>query len=78
MDDAGKYVMFYDPLDGSSNIDANVPIGTIYGICRRVTPEGGKIAKEDYLRSGNEFIAAGYCLYGSATMMCLAVKGEGV
>ena len=64
----GNYVLVYDPLDGSSNIDANVSIGTIFSIYRRKTPRGdGSI--EDCVRRGTEQIAAGYVVYGSSTMM---------
>ncbi|MGH7538563.1 MAG: class 1 fructose-bisphosphatase [Gemmatimonadales bacterium] len=65
----GKYVLLYDPLDGSSNIDVNVPIGTIFSIHRRVTPEGGPGTLEDCLQPGRTQVAAGYILYGSSTML---------
>jgi fructose-1,6-bisphosphatase I len=65
---AGKYVVLYDPLDGSSNIDVNVSIGTIFAIHRRVTEAGpGKLA--DCLQAGTRQVAAGYILYGSSTML---------
>ena len=65
---AGKYVVLYDPLDGSSNIDVNVSIGTIFAIHRRVTEAGpGKLA--DCLQAGTRLVAAGYILYGSSTML---------
>ena len=65
---AGKYVVLYDPLDGSSNIDVNVSIGTIFAIHRRVTARGpGKLA--DCLQAGTKQVAAGYILYGSSTML---------
>lgn len=64
----GKYVVLYDPLDGSSNIDVNVSIGTIFAIHRRVTTGGpGKLA--DCLQAGTKLVAAGYILYGSSTML---------
>lgn len=66
----GKYIVAFDPLDGSSNIDANVSIGTIYGIWKRKS-EGAKTTKEDVLQKGTELVAAGYCVYGSATIMVL-------
>jgi len=67
LDKQGKYVVTFDPLDGSSNIDANVSIGSVFGIWRRVTEKGEKPTAADYLRSGREMVAAGYCIYGSAT-----------
>ncbi|MCB0043939.1 MAG: class 1 fructose-bisphosphatase [Caldilineaceae bacterium] len=72
----GKYVLVYDPLDGSSNIDYNVSIGTIFGIFRRVTTEGPGTL-EDCLQPGNKLVAAGYVVYGSSTMMVYST-GEGV
>jgi len=65
----GKYVLLYDPLDGSSNIDVNVSIGTIFSIHRRVTPEGGPGTLVDCLQPGRTQIASGYILYGSSTML---------
>lgn len=73
----GKYVLLYDPLDGSSNIDVNVPIGTIFSIHRRVTPEGGPGTLEDCLQSGRTQVAAGYILYGSSTVLVYST-GKGV
>ena len=67
----GKYVVAFDPLDGSSNIDANVSIGTIFGIWKRKS-EGPKTTSEDALQKGTELVSAGYCVYGSATIMVLA------
>lgn len=74
---AGKYVVLYDPLDGSSNIDVNVSIGTIFSIHRRVTAEGspGKLA--DCLQAGLKQVVAGYILYGSSTML-VYTTGVGV
>ena len=72
----GKYVLIYDPLDGSSNIDANVTIGTIFSIYRRVTPSG-KGSMEDCLQPGYKQIAAGYIIYGSSTML-VYTTGDGV
>jgi fructose-1,6-bisphosphatase I len=72
----GNYVLFYDPLDGSSNIDANVSIGTIFSIYRKIS-SGERGTIEDCLRSGAEQVAAGYVLYGSATMMVVST-GSGV
>ena len=65
----GKYVVAIDPLDGSSNIDVNVSIGTIFSIYRRVTPSGSPIKEIDVLQKGSEQVAAGYVLYGSSTML---------
>ena len=65
----GKYIVCMDPLDGSSNIDVNVSIGTIFSIYRRVSPMGEKAQLEDFLQEGNKQIAAGYVIYGSSTMM---------
>lgn len=71
----GKYVLLYDPLDGSSNIDALVTIGTIFSIYRRVTPKG-KGTLHDCLQPGYKQIAAGYCVYGSSTML-VYTTGDG-
>lgn len=65
----GKYVVAIDPLDGSSNIDVNVSIGTIFSIYRRKTATGSPIKEEDVLQRGSEQVAAGYVLYGSSTML---------
>ncbi|MEB2775723.1 class 1 fructose-bisphosphatase [Algoriphagus sp. D3-2-R+10] len=66
---SGKYVVAIDPLDGSSNIDVNISIGTIFSIYRRKTPAGSPIQKEDIMQAGTEQVAAGYVLYGSSTML---------
>ena len=66
---SGKYVVAIDPLDGSSNIDVNISIGTIFSIYRRKTPAGSPITKEDVMQPGNQQVAAGYVLYGSSTML---------
>ncbi|HXX92330.1 MAG TPA: class 1 fructose-bisphosphatase [Planctomycetota bacterium] len=72
----GKYVFLFDPLDGSSNIDVNISIGTIFSILRRVTPgEDGKL--EDCLQPGLRQISAGYVLYGSSVML-VYTTGKGV
>jgi len=73
----GKYIILMDPLDGSSNIDVNVSIGTIFSIYRRVSPVGEKATLEDFLQPGTEQIAAGYIIYGSSTMLVLTT-GNGV
>lgn len=64
-----KYVVLTDPLDGSSNIDVNVAVGTIFSIYRRVTPVGTPVTMEDFLQEGNKQVAAGYVVYGSSTML---------
>jgi len=74
---SGRYVFCMDPLDGSSNIDVNATIGTIFGIYRRVTPEGTHAEMRDVLRPGHELGAAGYIIYGSGTVLVLATS-EGV
>jgi fructose-1,6-bisphosphatase I len=73
----GKYVIAIDPLDGSSNIDVNVSIGTIFSIYRRKTTAGTPIQTIDILQKGSEQVAAGYVLYGSSTMM-VYTTGHGV
>jgi fructose-1,6-bisphosphatase I len=73
----GKYVIAIDPLDGSSNIDVNVSIGTIFSIYRRKSPVGTPIQEEDVLQTGDEQVAAGYVLYGSSTML-VYTTGHGV
>jgi fructose-1,6-bisphosphatase I len=65
----GKYVVLFDPLDGSSNIDVNVSIGTIFSIYRRTSDLGSEATLEDMLQAGDKQIAAGYVLYGSSTML---------
>ncbi len=65
----GKYVVLFDPLDGSSNIDVNVSIGTIFSIYRRTSDLGTEATLEDMLQDGDKQIAAGYVLYGSSTML---------
>ncbi len=64
-----KYVVLTDPLDGSSNIDVNVSVGTIFSVYRRVSPNGGLATKEDFLQKGREQVAAGYVVYGTSTML---------
>jgi fructose-1,6-bisphosphatase I len=77
MNNDGKYVIAIDPLDGSSNIDVNVSIGTIFSIYRRKSPVGTPIQEEDILQQGDEQVAAGYVLYGSSTML-VYTTGHGV
>ncbi len=72
-----KYVVLMDPLDGSSNIDVNVSVGTIFSIYRRVSPLGGPAQLEDFLQPGNRQVAAGYIVYGSSTML-VYTTGNGV
>ncbi len=69
-----KYVCLFDPLDGSSNIDVNVSIGTIFSVYRRVSELGKPATKEDFLQPGNKQVAAGYIIYGSSTMMVYATR----
>jgi fructose-1,6-bisphosphatase I len=69
-----KYVVCFDPLDGSGNIDVNVSIGTIFGVYRRVSPKGNKAVKEDFLQKGTQQVAAGYIVYGSSTMLVYATR----
>ncbi|MCP4178150.1 MAG: class 1 fructose-bisphosphatase [bacterium] len=73
----GKYIITMDPLDGSSNIDVNVSIGSIFAIFRRVSPVGHKAKEEDFLQEGTKQIAAGYVIYGSSTML-VYTTGRGV
>ena len=74
---SNKYVVLIDPLDGSSNIDVNVSVGTIFSIYRRITPEGMPVRREDFLQKGNEQVAAGYIVYGTSTML-VYTTGHGV
>src|SRR5665213_521877 len=69
-----KYVCVLDPLDGSSNIEVNVSIGTIFGIYRRVSQKGALCKKEDFLQTGDKQVAAGYIIYGSSTMLVYATR----
>jgi len=73
----GKYVVCIDPLDGSSNIDYNVSVGSIFSIYRRITPRGEKVRNEDFLQNGTMQVAAGYIIYGSSTML-VYTTGSGV
>jgi fructose-1,6-bisphosphatase I len=74
--DTGRYVLVFDPLDGSSNIDYNVSVGTIFVIFKRKT-EGGQGTLEDVLQKGSNIVAGGYMVYGSSTMM-VYTAGNGV
>lgn len=73
----GKYIIAIDPMDGSSNIDANVTIGTIFSIWKRKSPLGSEVTLDDCLQAGNEQVAAGYVVYGSSTML-VYTTGSGV
>ncbi len=73
----GEYFLIFDPLDGSSNIDVNVNIGTIFSIFRRKSPMDSDLLQSDALQRGSEQVAAGYIMYGSSTMLVLTT-GEGV
>lgn len=72
-----KYVVLIDPLDGSSNIDVNVSVGTIFSIYRRITEIGTPVEMKDFLQAGNKQVAAGYVVYGSSTMLVYST-GNGV
>lgn len=76
-DDNNKYVVLMDPLDGSSNIDVNVSVGTIFSVYRRVTPMGTPVTLEDFLQPGDQQVAAGYVIYGTSTML-VYTTGHGV
>jgi fructose-1,6-bisphosphatase I len=69
-----KYVCLFDPLDGSTNIDVNVSIGTIFSVFRRVSELGKPATTEDFLQAGNKQVAAGYVIYGSSTMLVYATR----
>jgi fructose-1,6-bisphosphatase I len=71
----GEYLLLFDPLDGSSNIDVNVSIGTIFSVL--VKPEGPGVSEQDFLQMGAKQVAAGYCVYGPQTTLVLTV-GHGV
>jgi fructose-1,6-bisphosphatase I len=75
--ESAEHLVYFDPLDGSSNIDVNVSIGTIFGIYRRRSKSSGPAGKDDFLRKGGEQVAAGYFLYGTSTMLVLTT-GRGV
>ncbi|MGC4038689.1 MAG: class 1 fructose-bisphosphatase [Chitinophagaceae bacterium] len=69
-----KYVCLFDPLDGSSNIDVNISIGTIFSVYRRVSPVGVPVEESDFLQPGQQQVAAGYVIYGSSTMIVYATR----
>lgn len=72
-----NYVVLIDPLDGSSNIDVNVSVGTIFSVYRRITPVGSPVTLEDFLQPGKNQVAAGYIVYGTSTML-VYTTGDGV
>ncbi len=72
----GEYLLMFDPLDGSSNIEVNVSIGTIFSVLKKVDPSKG-VSEEDFLQPGTQQVAAGYCVYGPQTTLVLTV-GDGV
>ncbi|WP_445736269.1 class 1 fructose-bisphosphatase [Mariniflexile sp.] len=72
-----KYIVLIDPLDGSTNIDVNVSVGTIFSIYRRVTPIGTPVSIQDFLQKGSQQVAAGYVVYGTSTMI-VYTTGDGV
>lgn len=76
-DHKGKYVVLMDPLDGSSNIDVNASVGTIFSIFRRITPVGTPVGLKDFLQPGKDQVAAGYIIYGTSTML-VYTTGDGV
>lgn len=71
----GEYLLMFDPLDGSSNIDVNVSIGTIFSVLLK--PEGAGVSEQDFLQPGTQQVAAGYCVFGPQTTLVLTV-GDGV
>jgi fructose-1,6-bisphosphatase I len=71
----GEYLLLFDPLDGSSNIDVNVSIGTIFSVLKK--PDGAGVSEQDFLQAGTRQVAAGYCVYGPQTTLVLTV-GDGV
>ena len=75
--DNNKYVVLMDPLDGSSNIDVNIPVGTIFSVYRRLTPVGTPVTIDDFLQPGDNQVAAGYVIYGTSTML-VYTTGHGV
>ena len=73
----GSYTLAFDPVDGSSNIDVNVSIGTIFSVHSRLSPDGEPGTEKDLLQPGNRQVAAGYIVYGASTMLVFTT-GEGV
>lgn len=77
LNNEGKYIVSMDPLDGSSNIDVNVSVGTIFSIYERISPQGQAVELADFLQKGTNQVAAGYVIYGSSTML-VYTTGNGV
>jgi fructose-1,6-bisphosphatase I len=75
---AGRFIVAFDPLDGSSNIDCNVSTGTIFAVYEKKKPGKEMATMDDVLRAGNDIIVAGYCMYGAATELVITFKGHGV
>ena len=73
----GEYLLLFDPLDGSSNIDVNVSIGTIFSVLKKPEGSGNGVGEPDFLQRGSQQVAAGYCIYGPQTTLVLTV-GDGV
>jgi fructose-1,6-bisphosphatase I len=69
-----KYVVMFDPVDGSNNIDVNISIGTIFGVYKRISRQGEPCTREDFLQPGIKQVAAGYVIYGSSTMLVYATR----
>ncbi len=69
-----KYVVMFDPVDGSNNIDVNISIGTIFGVYKRISERGKPCTREDFLQTGINQVAAGYVVYGSSTMLVYATR----
>jgi fructose-1,6-bisphosphatase I len=73
----GEYLLLFDPLDGSSNIEVNVSIGTIFSVLKKPENSGAAVSEQDFLQPGAQQVAAGYCVYGPQTTLVLTV-GDGV
>lgn len=73
----GDYLLLFDPLDGSSNIDVNISVGTIFSVLKKKGPKDKKATTEDFLQPGSEQVCAGYAVYGPSTLLVLTL-GEGV
>jgi fructose-1,6-bisphosphatase I len=73
----GEYLLLFDPLDGSSNIDVNVSIGTIFSVLKKPEGSGAGVSEQDFLQCGSKQVAAGYCIYGPQTTLVLTL-GDGV
>jgi fructose-1,6-bisphosphatase I len=76
LDEKGKYVIAFDPIDGSSNIDYNIPVGTIFSIHKRIS-DSGPVTEADFLQAGSTQVAAGYIVYGSSSIL-VYTAGQGV